>query len=81
MVKGSFWKIGLNSLVNKDRFINDIRRFMEIQKLSVSLLWKPIDEMLVYETENVGKNAIRGLWSITNSLDILRYLNAKVTVG
>ena len=41
---------------NKDRFINAIRRFMEMQKLTVPLLRELIDEITVYETEGVGKN-------------------------
>ena len=41
---------------NKDRFINAIRRFMEMQKLTAPLLRELIDEITVYETEGVGKN-------------------------
>ncbi len=40
---------------NKDRFINAIRRFMEMQKLTAPLLRELIDEITVYETEGVGK--------------------------
>lgn len=41
---------------NKENFINAIRRFMEMQKLTAPLLRELIDEITVYETEGVGKN-------------------------
>lgn len=41
---------------NKDRFIGAIRKFMEMQNLTAPLLREPIDEIMVYETEGVGKN-------------------------
>lgn len=41
---------------SKDCFINAIRRFMEMQKLTAPLLRELIDEITVYETEGVGKN-------------------------
>lgn len=41
---------------NKDRFINAIRRFMEMQKLIAPLLRELIDKITVYETEGVCKN-------------------------
>lgn len=41
---------------NKDRFIGTIRGFMEMQKLTASLIQELIDEIMVYETEGVGKN-------------------------
>ncbi len=45
---------------NKDRFISAIRRFMEMQKLTAPFLRELIDEITVYETEGVGKTAVRG---------------------
>ncbi len=41
---------------NKENFINAIRRFMEMQKLTAPLLRELIDKITVYETEGVGKN-------------------------
>lgn len=41
---------------NKERFLGAIRRFMEMQNLTVPLLRELIDEITVYETEGVGKN-------------------------
>ena len=42
---------------NKDRFINAIRRYMEMQKLTAPLLRELIDEKTDYVTEGVGKNS------------------------
>lgn len=41
---------------NKENFINAIRRFMEMKKLTAPLLRELIDKITVYETEGVGKN-------------------------
>ena len=41
---------------NKDKFINAIRKFMEMQRLSAPLLRELIDHIDVYETEGTGKN-------------------------
>ena len=41
---------------NKDKFINAIRKFMEMQRLSAPLLRERIDHIDVYETEGTGKN-------------------------
>lgn len=41
---------------NKENFINAIRRFMGMQKLTAPLLRELIDKITVYETEGVGKN-------------------------
>ena len=41
---------------NKKNFINAIRRFMEMQKLTAPLIRELIDKITVYETEGVGKN-------------------------
>lgn len=41
---------------NKENFINAIRRFMEMKKLTAPLLCELIDKITVYETEGVGKN-------------------------
>lgn len=41
---------------NKENFINAIRRFMEMKKLTAPLLRELIDIITVYETEGVGKN-------------------------
>ena len=41
---------------NKESFINAIRRFMEMKKLTAPLLRELIDKITVYETEGVGKN-------------------------
>jgi len=41
---------------NKDKFINAIRKFMEMQTLSAPLLRELIDHIDVYETEGTGKN-------------------------
>ncbi len=41
---------------NKENFINAIRRFMEMQKLTAPLIRELIDKITVYETEGVGKN-------------------------
>lgn len=41
---------------NKENFINTIRRFMEMKKLTAPLLRELIDKITVYETEDVGKN-------------------------
>lgn len=41
---------------NKENFINAIRRFMEMKKLTALLLRELIDKITVYETEGVGKN-------------------------
>ena len=41
---------------NKENFINAIRRFMEMKKLTAPLLRELIDKITVYETEGAGKN-------------------------
>ena len=41
---------------NKENFINAIRRFMEMKKLTAPLLRELIDKITVYETEGIGKN-------------------------
>lgn len=41
---------------NKENFINAIRRFMEMKKLTAPLIRELIDKITVYETEGVGKN-------------------------
>ena len=41
---------------NKENFINAIRRFMEMKKLTATLLRELIDKITVYETEGAGKN-------------------------
>ena len=41
---------------HKENFINAIRRFMEMKKLTAPLLRELIDKITVYETEGVGKN-------------------------
>lgn len=38
------------------KFINAIRKFMEMQRLSAPLLRELIDHIDVYETEGTGKN-------------------------
>ena len=42
--------------LNKENFINAIRRFMEMKKLTAPLLRELIDKITVYETDGVGKN-------------------------
>lgn len=41
---------------NKENFINAIRRFMEMKRLTAPLLRELIDKITVYETEGAGKN-------------------------
>ena len=41
---------------NKENFINAIRRFMKMKKLTAPLLRELIDKITVYETEGIGKN-------------------------
>lgn len=41
---------------NKENFIDAIRKFMEMKKLTAPLLRELIDKITVYETEGVGKN-------------------------
>lgn len=40
---------------NKENFINAIRRFIEMKKLTAPLLRELIDKIMVYETESAGK--------------------------
>ena len=40
----------------RDNFINAIRRFMEMDRLTAPLLQELIDHIDVYETEGKGKN-------------------------
>lgn len=63
---------------NKDRFINAIRRFMEMQKLTAPLLREFIDEITVYETEGVGKNRSQRIMNHYKFIGYIEIPNAKV---
>lgn len=57
-IRQEIFDIG-ESVHNKDMFLMAIRKFMEMDKLTVPLLSELIEKIEVYEIESIGKNRIQ----------------------
>lgn len=60
---------------NNSRFVDSVRKFMEIDNLTAPLLRKLIDHIDVYETEGTGKNRTQRIMIYYRFVGVLEFPN------